>query len=83
MDSFQSEFLSVLKQMTVEFLNNSDRNSGQESRWLTYDVYFSHSSVDTVNVPLNQFSCYDRYFAYNVSKGIDTSRVPFLRRSCN
>ena len=69
--------------MTAEFLNNSYQNSGQESRRLSQDVYFSHSSVDTVNVPLNQFSCYDRYFAYNVSKGIDTSRVPFLRRSCN
>ena len=72
-----------LKQMTAEFLKDSDRNSGQESRRLSHDVYFSHSNVDTANVPLNQFSCYVRYFAYNVSKGIDTSRVPFLRRSCN
>ena len=83
MDSFQSKFLSVLKQMTAGLLNNSDQNSGQESRWLSHDVYFPHSSVDNVNVPLNQFSCYDHYFAYNVSKGFDTSRVPFLRRSCN
>ena len=35
-----------LKQMTAEFSNNSDRNSRQESRWLSYDVYFSDSSVD-------------------------------------
>ena len=80
---FSVRIPASLKQMTAEFSNHSDRNSGQESRWLSHDVYFSHSSVDTVNVPLNQFSWYDRYFAYNGSKGIDTSRVPFLRRSCN